>query len=109
MIKYVYVKDMEGFAAKISIDDLTDDLIIIDKKEYDKLTGTKERLLLSGRGGKRIGAGRPKLEKVKKACSIKIDEDVILFIQNYSKEKHMSKNRAIQELLQTGINCLKQA
>ena len=109
MKQYLYVKDSEGYAAKISVDDLTNDLSIIDKSEYDEITGTKERLALSKRGGKRLGAGRPKLEKIKKACSIKIDEDIILYIQKYSNEKQISKNKAIQELIQTGINHLKQA
>lgn len=109
MKKYIYVKDNEGYAARILIEDFTDEFTAINKKEYDKITGTKERLSLSKRGGKRFGAGRPKLEKVKKACSIKIDEDIIIYIQNYSKEKHISKNRAVQELIQIGINYLKQA
>ncbi|MDD3435625.1 MAG: hypothetical protein PHC64_00580 [Candidatus Gastranaerophilales bacterium] len=109
MKKHVYVKDTEGYAAKLPIEDLTDELTIISKKEYDFITGTKERLILSKWGGKRIGAGRPKLEKPKKPYSIKIDDEIIIYIQGYSKAKNISKNKAIQELLQIGINYLKQA
>ena len=109
MKKYVYVKDNEGYAVKITQDNLTDDLVIISKEEYDKIVGTEERLTLSGRGGKRIGAGRKRTYENRTTITKQVNADTVLKIKDYSRRYKISENEALDKLINAGYEQLKQA
>ena len=100
MIKYKYVKDKEGYAVKLPLEKITDEYTVISKSEYDKIVGTEDELILSGRGGARKGAGRKKLyvEKVKE--TYELEKNDVLSLKEYAKKHKISKNKALHEAIQ---------
>jgi hypothetical protein len=108
MKKYVYAKDKEGYAVKITQDSLTDDLIVISKDKYDEIAGTKERLILSSRGGKRIGAGRKRIPN-RTTITKQINTATIGKIKDYSKRYKITENEALDKLINAGYEKLKRS
>ncbi len=59
-MKYVYVKDADGFVVKKSADEIAADETIISAAEYSKLSGEDYYQEHFTHGGKCVGAGRKK-------------------------------------------------
>lgn len=104
-MKYVYVKDNEGFTIKKRQNEVLPDDIIITKEEHEELSGIAHYKKTFQQGGKRAGSGRKKEFEHKIRINVDLDKSELDFINQLAKEKNMSKNK----LVRFAINNLKSA
>ena len=57
-MKYVYVKDSEGFVSKKAVNKVEPDEVVITKDEFRRLSGDEYYEQNFTHGGRREGAGR---------------------------------------------------
>lgn len=55
---------------------------------------------LSGRGGKRKGAGRPKEQNPKQPLLLRLEPQVIEYIDSLAKEMGLSRSEVITKIIQ---------
>ena len=93
-MKYVYVKDSEGFVSKKAINKVESDEIQISKDEFRKLSGDDYYEEHFTHGGKREGAGRkPKFSK-KLVYQIRVTAEEKAFIA-YARETCFDYTKAM--------------
>ena len=97
------------------MDDLTNvrDLLEKTRKEdpesYNRImeqVAIKKREYLL-HGGHRENAGREKSLYPKITCSFSLPNEIVIVLEEYSKENNMSKSKALEELVRKGILNLK--
>lgn len=98
-IKYVYVKDSEGYVTKKPESAVLPDETIITKNEWEKISGVEYYKETYGRGGTRANAGRKKIytEKIKE--TYEIEKADVISLKEYAKKHNISKNKAIHEAI----------
>lgn len=93
--KYIYVKDTEGYAAKIPEKDFTDAYTQITEQEWSELSGENYYKQTFGHGGARKGAGRKQLHR---NISVRVtirEKDLI----EYLREHAIDPSDALKQLL----------
>ena len=55
------------------------------------------------RGGARANAGRKKLLCPKITCSFSLPNEIVIVLEQYSKEHNISKSKALEEIIQKGL------
>lgn len=81
-MKYVYIKDPEGFVSKKRESEVAPDETIISAEEFRRLSGDDYYEVNFGHGGKRVGAGRKQKYTQPLNCQIRVSEqekDFIMF------------------------------
>ncbi len=97
--KLVYVKDDEGYAIRKKASEVLESETIITEEEYKKIVGHDIMLKLTGRGGKREGAGRKKVYKCRKKATFELEETDVISLKEYAKKHKISKNKAIHKAI----------
>lgn len=103
-VKYVYVKDLEGFVTKKPQCDVQPDEIVISEEEFEEISGIDYYKKTFGRGGSRLGAGRKKQFTSKKRATFDLEEADIISLEKYAKKRKISKNKAISEAIHNLIS-----
>ncbi|MDD3420535.1 MAG: hypothetical protein PHE78_08070 [Candidatus Gastranaerophilales bacterium] len=103
-MKYIYVKDQDGFVIKKTEKDILSNETIISKKEYDEISGINYYKKTYGRGGKRSGAGRPKSSTTKIPYSVKFEKETDLKIREYARSRKIPISQALREIVKNGLN-----
>lgn len=104
-MKYIYVKDSEGFTIKKKADEISPDDTVITKEEHEELSGIAYYKKTFMKGGKREGSGRKKEFSQKIRISVDLDKFELDLINQIAKEKNISKNKVVR----FAINNLKSA
>ena len=94
-MKYVYVKDSEGFVAKKAINKVEPDEVQISKEEFRKLSGDEYYEKHFTHGGKREGAGRKTKFSQKLEYQIRVTAEEKIFIA-YAREHHFDYAKAMK-------------
>ena len=94
-MKYIYVKDADGFVIKKLANELNADEIEITKEEYETLSGEAYYKKKYGRGGKRIGAGRKPANGVVLAFQIRVSEKEKEFL-HYARSHNLNYDELMQ-------------
>lgn len=94
-MKFVYVKDSDGFVTKKAINKIEPDEIEITKDEFRRLSGDEYYEQHFTHGGKREGAGRkPKFTR-KLEYQIRVTGEEKAFIA-YARENHFDYCKAME-------------
>ena len=98
-IKYVYVKDQEGYVTKKPENTVLPNEIIISRQEWEKTSGVEYYKKTFGRGGARANAGRKKIYVDKVKETYELEKSDVVSLKEYAKKHKISKNKAIQEAI----------
>jgi hypothetical protein len=90
--------------------DLLEQVRINDPESYERIQKlTQEKIVAyRARGGHRDNAGRKRLLCPKITCSFSLPDEIIIVLENYSKERSISKSKALEELVRKGLLSLNQ-
>lgn len=88
-MRFVYVKDSEGYVSKKATDNVGADEIIITEKEYLKKSGLGFCKKVFSHGGTRENAGRKQKFSKPLKYQMRVTEDEKEFIQ-YAREQKIS-------------------
>ena len=94
-MKYVYVKDSEGFVSKKAVNKIGPDEIEITEDEFRKLSGDEYYEQHFTHGGRREGAGRKPKFTQKLEYQIRVTEEEKAFIA-YARENHFDYGKAMK-------------
>ena len=94
-MKYINVKDSEGFVVKKAINKIEPDEIEISKEEFIKISGDNYYEQHFTHGGRREGAGRKKKFSQKLEYQIRVTEEEKAFIA-YAREHHFDYAQAMK-------------
>lgn len=99
---------MDNYEKLIGIDDLLEETKKNDPESYKRIMNNVEKRAeeFKKRGGKRVGAGRPKVFENRKTITKKLPESVIIKLKDYSKAHNMSENEALDKLITAGYEYL---
>lgn len=86
-MKYVYVKDSEGFVSKKETSKVCDDEVVISKDEFERLSGDSFYKEKFQHGGRRDGAGRKSKFGKPLLYQIRVTEEEKQFIA-FAREEH---------------------
>ena len=95
-MKYVYVKDSEGFVIKKDASKVNNDEVLISKEEFERLSGDSFYNEKFSPGGKREGAGRKTKLKEPLQYQIRVTEEEKNFIA-YARESHFDYYSAMHK------------
>ena len=98
-IKYVYVKDDEGFVTKKPENTVLSNETLISKQEYEQISGIEYYKKTFGRGGARINAGRKKIYTDKVKETYELEKSDVICLKDYAKKHKISKNKAISQAI----------
>ena len=87
-MKYIYVKDNDGFVVKKLQSDLLPDEQIITEEEYKELSGENYYQKKFGHGGKRKGAGRKPANGLVLKFQIRVNKKEKEFLK-FAREHHI--------------------
>ena len=75
-----------------------------DPESYQRIELETQRKIIDFRirGGFRENAGRKKTLYPKITCSFSLPNEIVITIEQYSKEHNISKSKALEELLRRG-------
>lgn len=71
------------------------------KEIMNEVERKKQDFLLHG--GRRENAGRKKSLYPKITCSFSLPDEIVIVLENYSKEHNLSKSKALEELVRKGL------
>jgi hypothetical protein len=94
-MKYVYVKDSEGFVSKKAVNKVEPDDVVITKDEFRKLSGDEYYEQNFTHGGRREGAGRKPKFTHKLEYQIRVSEEEKAFIA-FARENHFDYGKAMR-------------
>lgn len=94
-MKYVFLKDKEGFVSKKDIKDLDPDDAVISKEEFENLSGNRYYKQHFSHGGKREGAGRKQKLDEPLEYQIRVTAEEKAFI-TFAREKHFDYSKAMK-------------
>jgi len=94
-MKYVYIKDEEGFVVKKLKSEVQENETIISKEEFEKLSGDKYYQETFSHGGKREGAGRKPKTGVVLKFQVRLSEKEKEFI-NYARSHNLNYDDLMQ-------------
>lgn len=99
---------MDNYEKLKNIDDLMEETKINDPESYKRIMKNVEKRAeeFKKRGGKRIGAGRPKIFENRKTITKKLPEAAIIKLKDYSKAHNISENEALDKLINAGYEYL---
>ena len=94
-MKYVYIKDEEGFVSKKKESDIQPNEQIITRKEWEIISGEKYYKETFGHGGKRAGAGRKPKNGVVLKFQIRVSEKEKEFLK-YARNHNLNYDELMQ-------------
>lgn len=88
-----------------TLNELLDEVKNNDAESYERIQKLTQEKIINYRthGGHREHAGRKKLLCPKITCSFSLPNEIIIVLENYSKEHNISKSKALEELLRKGF------
>ena len=95
IMKYIYVKDSEGFVTKKAVNKIKPGEVEITKEEFRKLSGDDYYEEHFTHGGRREGAGRKTKFSQKLEYQIRVTEEEKAFIA-YARETHFDYAKAMK-------------
>ena len=94
-MKYVYVKNSEGFVSKKAVNKVDPDEVVITKDEFRRLSGDEYYEQNFTHGGRREGAGRKPKFTHKLEYQIRVSEEEKAFIA-FARKNHFDYGKAMQ-------------
>ncbi len=94
-MKYIYVKDSDGFVSKKPINEIEPGEVEISKDEFKKLSGDEYYEQHFTHGGRREGAGRKTKFNQKLEYQIRVTKEEKAFII-YARETHFDYAKAMK-------------
>lgn len=94
-MKYVYIKDEEGFVVKKLKSEVQGNETIISKEEFENLSGDKFYKETFSHGGKRAGAGRKPKTGVVLKFQVRLSEKEKEFI-DYARTHNLNYDDLMQ-------------
>lgn len=88
-----------------TLNELLEEVKINDPESYKSIQRQTEEKITQYRlhGGKRENAGRKKSLYTKITCSFSLPDEIVIVLENYSKEHNLSKSKALEELVRKGL------
>lgn len=90
--------------------DILEKTRIEDPESYNEIMNevARKKQEFISRGGRRENAGRKKLLCPKITCSFSLPDEIVIVLENYSKEHNLSKSKALEILIRKGLLNLSQ-
>jgi hypothetical protein len=87
-----------------TLNEILEEIKTEDSKSYERIKEQAQEKIIKFRlrGGYRENAGRKKLLCPKITCSFSLPNEVIIVIEQYSKENNISKSKALEEFVRRG-------
>lgn len=88
-----------------TLDELLKEVEINDPESYERIQQQAQEKIINFRlrGGFRKNAGRKKSLCPKITCSFSLPNEIIIVIEEYSKEHNVSKSKALEEFVKKGM------